>query len=432
MYIPHVYWAHFDPEASWHDGDYLSLPAPKGVRSAMDLALLDDMFVPARAQDIALTITPKCQALHDYHVRLGGSYDTHSVFESIHAWQSADKPAWPDIFASMQTDAEKSHSAIRDRLSSCIQVPYAHLAEAPVSNVHSSPGLNAIRYANSKSTITTLCHQLEIPSLGTVIDHQEDINQLLDLDYPYVLKEAFGVSGKGTYLVREQRIAERLVRHFQTQSKQGKQGGMIAQPWLDIELDFSSQWAVSSCGELTLIGLCQVENKGFRFNGINLSCQALEQVVARSDYYEQIRLLLSELFKAGYFGPICVDSALLKDGTVYPVIEVNARESMGSIALRWRDKLSLGNSLRLRQYDVIYQAPVSFEAILHKLGLQGALLCCGQLGGIVPITASSMALTQSSNFSKGRWVQLECASKRSESYRATLQSCLSDFGVTLQ
>ncbi|MDK1290675.1 hypothetical protein [Pseudoalteromonas umbrosa] len=428
---PRVYWAHFDPEACWHDCNSLSLPAPLGAKSALHLALLDDMFVPADAQDLSLTIVPKCQALHDYHVSIGGNYHTQSVFESVEAWVSEDMPSWPEIFASIQSDAGTPYLEVRDTLSSCAQIPYAYLAQAPVSHFQSPPRLDAIRYANSKSTITQLCQQLEIPCVGKVIEHQDEITQLLKLDCPYVLKEAFGVSGKGAYLVKEQRIAERLVRHFQKQSAQGKQGGVIAQPWLDIEIDFSSQWEISACGEITFIGLCRVENKAFRFNGIDLCCQSLSEAVSHSNYYEQIQLLLSELFKVGYFGSVCVDSALLKNGTVYPVIEVNARESMGSIALRWQNKLSIGNSIRLRQYDVTYQAPVNFESILHKLALQGALFCHGKLGGIIPIAAASFGLPQQNNLVKGRWVHLECGSQTSESYRAILQSCLSDVGVSL-
>ncbi|KZN43505.1 hypothetical protein N474_08015 [Pseudoalteromonas luteoviolacea CPMOR-2] len=429
-----VYWAHLDPEASWCDSNNLSLPTPLGAKSTLQLALLDDMFVPANDYDIALTIVPKCPALHDYHASLGARYLTRSVFESLDAWQLAGTPAWPDIFASMQTSGEEAvaFSAVQDILSSSIQSSYAYLAGAPASGEHPTPELSAIRYANSKSTITQLCHQLEIPGLGVVIEQQDDINRLLELDCPFVLKEAFGVSGKGAYLVKEQRITERLVRHFQKQSASGKYGGLVAQPWLDIEIDFSSQWHIDKQGEITFIGLCQVENKGFRFSGIDLCCQALCDVVAQSNYDTHVRRLLSELFKRGYFGPVCVDSALLQDGTVYAVIEVNARESMGSIALRWQEKLSLSNAVRLRQYDVHYQSPLKLEVMLNKLAARGALLKSGQLGGIVPLTASSLALSPQSSLAKGRWIQLECASRSSDYYRTILQSCLLEMGASLQ
>ncbi|KZN58477.1 ATP-grasp domain-containing protein [Pseudoalteromonas luteoviolacea] len=427
----HVYWAHLDPEASWNCANNLSLPSPMGAKSALHLALLDEIFVPARSQDVALTMLPKCQVLHEYHVSLGGSYRTQSVFKSTEAWLAENKPSWPDVFSSIaQSLGPRSHfSAVNELLSSHLQTSYAYLPIAPAASEQTLPDLNAIQFANSKSTITQLCQQLEIPCSGMVIEQQNDLHKLQKLDYPYVLKEAFGVSGRGAYLVKESRITERLLRHFRKQIDNGKHGGLIAQPWLDIEIDFSSQWRIDSNGEIRFLGLCQVVNTGFRFAGIDLCCNALMHTIEQSQYFEQVRLLLSALFKHGYFGPVCVDSAILKDGTIYPVIEVNARESMGSIAMRWQQKLSLNEDIRLRQYDVQYQSALQLEDILSKLSKRGALF--NSEDGIVPLTAASLLLPTNSNLSKGRWVQLECSAQNSECYRKALSACLSEVGASL-
>ncbi|MBQ4814202.1 hypothetical protein J8M20_22740 [Pseudoalteromonas luteoviolacea] len=429
----HVYWAHLDPEASWNCANNLSLPSPMGAKSALHLALLDEMFVPARSEDIALTMTPKCQALHEYHISLGGHYRIQSVFDSAEAWLAENTPSWPNVFSliAQSTESHCHFSKVNALLSSHFQTPYAYLSNAPTASEQTLPDLKAVQFANSKSTITQLCQHMEIPCSGIVIDQDKDLHKLHELDYPYVLKEAFGVSGKGAYLVKESRITERLQRHFHKQIDSGKHGGLIAQPWLDIEIDFSSQWCIEGDGEIRFLGLCQVVNSGFRFAGIDLSCSALMHTIERSHYFEHVRLLLSALFKHGYFGPVCVDSAILKDGTVYPVIEVNARESMGSIAMRWQQKLSLNGPIRLRQYDVQYQSAIQLEDILSKLSKQGTLFEEGAADGVVPLTTASLLLPTDSNLAKGRWVQLECGAQSSEYYREALSLCLSEVGASL-
>ncbi|KZN64656.1 ATP-grasp domain-containing protein [Pseudoalteromonas luteoviolacea] len=429
----HVYWAHLDPEASWNCANNLSLPSPMGAKSALHLALLDEMFVPARRQDIALTMLPKCQVLHEYHASLGGSYHPQSVFNSAEAWLAENKPSWPDVLSSIaqSSGALGPFSAVNELFSSHHQAPYAYLPNMPAISEQVFPALSAIQFANSKATITQLCQQMEIPCSGIVIEQQSDLYKLQELDYPYVMKEAFGVSGRGAYLVKESRITERLIRHFSKQIDGGKHGGLIAQPWLDIEIDFSSQWHIDSNGEVRFLGLCQVINSGFRFAGIDLCCNALMRSIEQSQYYEQVQLLMSALFKHGYFGPVCVDSAILKDGTVYPVIEVNARESMGSIAMRWQQKLSLNGPVRLRQYDVQYQSAIQLEDILSKLSKCGVLFKDGSDNGIAPLTAANLLLPVNSSTAKGRWVQLECGAQSSEYYRKALSACLSEAGASL-
>ncbi|MFD1906532.1 hypothetical protein ACFSQ7_25010 [Paenibacillus rhizoplanae] len=52
-------------------------------------------------------------------------------------------------------------------------------------------------------------------------------------------------------------------------------------------------------------------------------------VLERAGYFDVMIQVANDLFKDGYFGPVCIDSMVLKDGTLVPIVEINARKIYG-------------------------------------------------------------------------------------------------------
>ncbi|MEU6348233.1 hypothetical protein ABZ896_02775 [Streptomyces sp. NPDC047072] len=206
-----------------------------------------------------------------------------------------------------------------------------------------------------------------------------------------LLKDPYGVSGQGTLAIRSKSAYRSVVQHLARQVDRGKRLELLVQPLFDKHRDFSSHWHIAPDGSVRSAGLLENDVEGFRYRGSSPA----DPDSFREEQLEHIeaagRTLCKELFAAGYFGPVDIDGLVTTDGTVVPCLEVNARVSMGTVALALaRHAARLGLHATLEFINVRLDAGARpFPSLVHRLDDAG-LLYRRQGPGVVPLTANTL------------------------------------------
>lgn len=156
-----------------------------------------------------------------------------------------------------------------------------------------------------------------------------------------VVKEPYGVSGRGSMRVSSLARLERLVRHFQAEEQAGRRVELVVEPYLDKLFDFSCLAEVEPGGATRIVTFQRNANAGLSFRAVLALSEPSASLCVSQEHLDTMLSIGAELFGAGYVGPYCVDSMLLKDGSVCAITEINARFSMGRLCHELTKSLSM-------------------------------------------------------------------------------------------
>ncbi|MEJ2763308.1 hypothetical protein VV869_04925 [Photobacterium sp. MCCC 1A19761] len=379
-----IRWASFEAEALWQDPSLVTLPRFAAERVDPQLYCLDEVLVARTATEQVFTVIAPDQALVRYHASLGIVSSRHAAFVHPEDWQAAGMPNWGEAAETLCHGLP--HQGLQ-RPFACVSAAY----QCTASSAH-LPSFDAVVKVNDKRYAVEVCRQLNIPQLGEIVSTRSSLLALNAHPLPMILKEPFGVSGKGSLVVRHPAIWERVREHLLRQVEAGRQVGLIAEPFVDKEIDFSSQWQISRDGDIALLGLSEIINDNLKFSGVKAMGDGLLQRIRAHGYPELLRPLLARLYQDGYWGPVCVDSMLLTSGEIVPVVEINARESMGGIAHDWFARLAVGGEVRFQQVSVKYSQPLDIQQLLDGLARRGCLVTGEHRYGYVPLNSRCVQL----------------------------------------
>ncbi|MDE9365076.1 ATP-grasp domain-containing protein [Luteipulveratus sp. YIM 133132] len=184
---------------------------------------------------------------------------------------------------------------------------------------------------------------------------------------PLVVKEALGVSGKGIAVVDTPARLRRIVRMIARRagSQPGPLGFCIEQ-WLDKDRDFNYQLTVDAAGRvhfdfvkeaLTAGGVHQ----GHRFPAV---LPEADEALIR----ETADVVGAALARDGFAGVVGIDALTERDGTLHPLIEINARNNMSTYQLNLQEQLvDDGQAALARHYEIRSTRPVPFAAVREAL-----------------------------------------------------------------
>ncbi len=170
---------------------------------------------------------------------------------------------------------------------------------------------------------------------------------------PKVLKTPQGSSGKGHFISkRDDQDLPLALAFFKANEKP-----LLAEPWVERIMDFSSQWKIAKDGSYKYLGatLCENSPRGV-YRG---SFTGPEKLLFKENH----DLLEKHLFYAnqaiekmstlGFFGHVGIDSMAYKNPinekiAVHPIVEINARKTMGLAAITLHEKLEREEILHFR------------------------------------------------------------------------------------
>lgn len=167
-----------------------------------------------------------------------------------------------------------------------------------------------------------------------------------------VLKTCYGVSGKGHFIIETEewkRIA------FFLQGEWKKNLPVIAEPWVERILDFSTQWLIDKNGEVLYLGstICKNDRRGqYQHNEVG------DEKMLFGDYFtyliehrQKAESMLHLIASKGFFGNVGIDAMLYnfaQNTHLQPIVEINARKTMGWAAIAFQKRHFPNGKIRFR------------------------------------------------------------------------------------
>ncbi|MFE0171829.1 ATP-grasp domain-containing protein [Streptomyces sp. NPDC059002] len=217
------------------------------------------------------------------------------------------------------------------------------------------------------------CESLD--ELAEALDHARG---LLAEGRRAVVKEAFGVSGKGIVVLDNERWIERVLRMVrQRVERSGQQRiAFVVEEWVPHSGDLNYQFTVGPEGDVHFDFVKRAVTEGGVHKGHRMPARLTP---AQSDPLRDAAAGIgARLARDGYTGVVGVDALLDTEGGVYPVIEINARNNMSTYQVRLQERfVDDGRCALARHYPLRLTRPLSFDALADLL--RGLLL--EQTGG---------------------------------------------------
>ena len=206
---------------------------------------------------------------------------------------------------------------------------------------YSIPDWHIIQKVNSKAFSWDLSPKL--PFAALLHNKQQAHQWLSTIQGPYVLKTCFGVSGGGHLIETSPTTAT----PFFLEKEWKHNRPVIAEPWVERILDFSTQWMIEKNSLISFIGstLCNNTLRG-QYRSTSVGDEAIlfgSYLPFLEEHKVIVSPLLQQIAQEGYVGHIGIDAMVYLHPdhhcpTLHPVVEINARKTMGWIALAFQKK----------------------------------------------------------------------------------------------
>lgn len=378
----------FDAESHWRDENLALLPAVRDKERERIVMAMDELMFPfCGSGDGLLTRFAMEDAHKSYLTSLGFSFE-HLV------WKEPE--AVPNLFEAMATNPERDEQyRAFDVLSPFSVVPYTQEVIAKYQYETELPAIDKVKRVNSKIYSTLLTCKLLGKSFGQPVYSAEKLlvlgHSLLAEHGPFLIKDPFGVSGKGNMLLKSQPSLERVASYIRKQEGEGKATAFVIEPFMEVECDFSCQFNIMRNGSFHLVGLQKMLNKQFAYLGSESMEEEEYMVLERAGYFDVMIQVANDLFKDGYFGPVCIDSMVLKDGTLVPIVEINARKSMGFINQRLDETLQTNGKKGFFTFGSVgFGERFDYEWWLDELKKHDILYPNRKGNGIFPLSSATL------------------------------------------
>ncbi|WFE28739.1 ATP-grasp domain-containing protein [Solwaraspora sp. WMMD791] len=206
-----------------------------------------------------------------------------------------------------------------------------------------APPADVCKKVNSKIYSRLLADELGLPQPEGMVCRELDeldravrrAGEWLAAGRPIVLKDAFGVSGRGIVVVRDsRRLAQLHALIARGARRSGGRVGVIMEEWLPKRHDLNYQMTVDRVGEVHF----DVVKEAITSDGVHQGHRmpAPLSPAQHRQVRSAARAIGGRLAADGYFGIVGVDALTTTDGRLYPIIEVNARNNMSTYQERLR------------------------------------------------------------------------------------------------
>lgn len=237
-----------------------------------------------------------------------------------------------------------------------------------------------------------------------------------------IIKEPFGASGKGLYIVDSLDKLNPILLRVARFSKNNPQARWLVEGWYNKQADVNYQLYVSPDGTVDVFSIKQQVLRDTVYIGSKMPVQ-LEKDIMES-YREYGEAIGRYLFSIGYTGVAGVDSIITTDGTNIPIIEINGRFTL-STYISFLESVIGEVNVFSRYFKLVTDEPVDFRALCEELE-QEQLLYRPETGeGVLVYTAGTLPTIRDEGSGKfpGRiftliisrdWSQVEAYSSRLE------------------
>lgn len=396
---PTIVMGTFDPETRWREPNLAKLPAmPDKDRESIVLCMDELLFPFCGPDDILYSRCKIDPGLYEYLNGLGFYFRSRHHFDLSDAERSLPEP---DLFKqcmfSLALDGQQREEILIHNVKHLS--PYAITADTEeylhaAGLLGSLPDHETVKRVNSKFYSNRLLSRIGEKCYGTEVNSALEVqavgNTLLKRG-AYLLKDPFGVSGKGNMLIENEAMQRRIAEHLEKQERRGLRSQFLLEPLLRKETDFSSHWFIRESGETDFISVQRMLNQQQNYGGSIRADEAMILLLRNAGYFDTMEKALRILAEDGYHGFVCFDSMILEGGDVVPIVEINARKSMGLINA-YLDKgwEAYGHSGLLTFLSLGLPEGFAFGRLLDALHISGLLFTGQGAYGIVPISSNTV------------------------------------------
>ena len=187
--------------------------------------------------------------------------------------------------------------------------------------IYEMPPWDLVQQLSSKRFSHSLC-----PFPGSeLLEAPCDLSRFKGL---WVFKSLYESAGRGLAFSTDSHLGQFAKREW------GKGNALLAEPWCERILDFSSQWMVAKSGKISHLGMteCQIGPRGqYIGNRVPASLEMVDEHLAA----------LKKMAALGFFGPVGIDAFFYRlsgKTLLHPIVEINPRRTMGWVALALRER----------------------------------------------------------------------------------------------
>jgi hypothetical protein len=395
--LKRLYMGTFEAEAYWKDPDTATLPALPDRSGAAIVAAMDELLFCFCGQEDVLLTRYAMSPVHRQYI--SGFGFRPAVNEHDLSRDETAVPGTPVSVFELLCRHRKDGLPGLPELHDCLLAPFAYLpyteeaAKAWGIRLH-QPSLEMVRKVNAKTYSSMLKRSLGLANPGQIVMSAAELEQegrKLLMEGTFLVKDDFGVSGKGNLHITSLQMLERIVAYLEQQELKGKKVCFILEPFLEKERDFSCQFVVSEVGEVDILSVQLLANSSFSYRESLLPDPGFMEMLEEKGYFSLMKLVGRQLWADGYFGDVCVDSMTLMDGSLEEIVEINARRSMSLIKHRI-DLLLAERSLHgsMTNYTLSHQGTLPYEALLDKLEQAELLFTDNREEGVMPLSANTL------------------------------------------
>lgn len=189
---------------------------------------------------------------------------------------------------------------------------------------------------------------------AAIIENEAKLKDWLEkVKGPKVIKTCFGLSGKGNWRIDDNQPLNTLLNVCRNEWQQRRP--VIGEPWVDRVYDFSTQWHIDHHGTVKLIGATRFETddrgiyRGTLAGPVDLLFSSLKPYLC--EHLKIAEKALNEAASLGYFGFAGIDALIYRHHdhslSLYPLVEINGRETMSLVALRMQQRTAPSGIVRL-------------------------------------------------------------------------------------
>ncbi|RAL21415.1 hypothetical protein [Thermoflavimicrobium daqui] len=395
---PSIILGTFDAESIWRDSHLAQLPFfPDHERRLLILAMDELLFSLCQSQDYWITRFPIDDAFRSYLKVLGYEMNHYAVVPieqmAYHVERSTclfEELLEPHILDDLQPTM----------LDHARCVPYAIMPQtARVWETYQLkgrlPDYERVRKVNSKVYSHQLRRRLSFKHDGTIIRsvrELEMVGERFSRD-SFLIKDPYGVSGKGNLLIQSNRMLQRVIAYIQKQEQAGKKVTFLLEPYHNKVRDFSCHMVIEEQGDIRLLGIQEIINQQFNYMGSRSMSDLEIEALAQQGYIEQMFMVAKALYEDGYFGYLGIDSMELTNGEIIPIVEINARQSMGLLNHALDQKLrQWGKQGSILFISLGYTERLDISKVLTELDDRKLLYEPDKDQGIIPLTSNLLTI----------------------------------------
>lgn len=387
-----IYLGTFDSEAWWRSPNLTKLPSIKNDLSQSVTLGMDDLLFPlCKEQDILFTRQPMDDHFKSYLSLIG--YNFKTVHTRNHLHRSNLELHVFDILLSDENYFKQQFP--QEPLFS----PYSVISDttkvlSKFNSRNDLSDLEAVRKVNSKMYSHELRERIGVRQISFPVFHSSELFtfglELLQTGQVLV-KDSLGVSGNGNVLIPNEKLLKRITSYVSRQEAEGKETQFIIEPYLDKAQDFSCQLFITRDGKVEFISIQCMINQSFSYSGSYPAQAEFIEFLRKNNYFHVMEEACNVLYASGYYGDVCIDSMLLTNQEMIPIVEINARKSMGLI--NHHLNYFLGN-YALNSYLTFlplgYSAGLTMKRMLEGLRVHKLLFTPDNRQGIIPLSSNTI------------------------------------------